>query len=582
MGEEKQQPPSHWHIITPIKRQIAVAMTIAVFSVLCSLLSICALAWLVRASLPAEAVQWRWFMSALGFAVAAYLLRGLAFKRSHLAAFALEPILRGRLVRHLATLPLGTIQQQGAAAMAKVILDDVRDLHVFVADSTPLYARAYAAPLLTMLILLWLDLRLALLACAVLAVGMLILGLVMKNSTDISQRYNAAREQVNQAVIEFVQAMPVVRTFDSGKASFGRYEAALDSYLSILLRWYRQSGVASRLSLQILNPMPTLLALLWAGLFWLWHDSLDFSVWLACLLLGTGMAEAMMPYMALYHQIDKAKISIARIHEVMSLPPLPLSPQPQSPRDASVAFVNVDFSYPGRSRPALSAVSFQVESGSFTALVGASGAGKSTVARLIPRFWDVSAGRVEVGGVDVRDIDPQVLMQHVAFVFQDNFLFSASIADNIRLGSPDTPLDAVIAAAKAAQAHAFISALPQGYDTPVGERGANLSGGQRQRITIARAILQNRPILVLDEATAFADAENEALLMQALANLMRGKTVLMIAHRLAGIQHADQILVFADGKLVEAGAPAKLLAQNGAYSALWQAYQQAQQWHIQA
>jgi ATP-binding cassette subfamily B protein len=218
--------------------------------------------------------------------------------------------------------------------------------------------------------------------------------------------------------------------------------------------------------------------------------------------------------------------------------------------------------------------------GSVTALVGRSGAGKSTVARLIPRFWDVTEGRTLVGGADVRAMSTDTLMGQVAFVFQDSFLFSGSIADNIRLGLPEATLDAVTAAARAAQAHDFIQALPQGYDTPAGERGVFLSGGQRQRITIARAILQNRPILVLDEATAYADPENEAALVAALSALIQGKTVIVVAHRLATIRDADQILVFDRGRLAEKGRHDDLVARGGTYAGLWQGYEQTQRWAL--
>ncbi|WP_264480588.1 ABC transporter ATP-binding protein [Psychrobacter sp. I-STPA6b] len=583
--------PSHWQIIEPVKSGIYVAMAFAVLGVACSLGAMLALAFLFRSSFAGSGadfgigsadavVQWHWFWWAVGFVVLGFLFRGLAFRRSHLSAFRLEVVLREQLSEHLARLPLGTLSMQGTSALSKVLQDDVKDLHAFVADSTPLYARAYASPLLAFALMLWIDWRLALVALAVLVVGMVGLSLVMSQSVDIQKEYNSAREQVVQAVVEFVQAMPVVRTFDGGQASFGRYEQALSHYLQILMTWWKRSGTASRLSMIVLHPLPTLVAILWAGLYWWWHGQLAFDTWLAILLLGTGMAEAIMPYMALYHLIEQAKVGIARIVEVQNLAELPICRNPQTPQDGSVVFEQVSFCYENRQKNALNEVSFRVPSGSFTALVGGSGAGKSTVARLIPRFWDVDSGAVKVGGVDVREIAPEVLMQQVAFVFQDNFLFSGSILDNIRLGLPDKSLDEVIQASKLAQADEFIQALPQGYDTLVGERGASLSGGQRQRITIARAILQDRPILVLDEATAFADAENEALLMQALHNLMQGKTVLMIAHRLASVQDADQILVFDKGNLVEAGTPQQLLAQDGAYADLWQAYQQAQHWQI--
>lgn len=474
-------------------------------------------------------------------------------------------------------MPLGFLHDRGAAALTKVMQDDVRGLHVFVAESTPLYARAYAAPLLTLAVLLFVDWKLALVAAGVLAFGMVIFGLVMRGAGESTAAYNAAREQVNIAVVEFVQAMPVVRTFDGGETSFGCYQRALDDYLQMLLGWYHSVGGSARSGMLILNPMPTLVVLLWAGFYWWQADALPFATWLAVLLIGTGMAEALLPYISLYHLIEQGKISAARIIEVLEAPELPLLEPPETPQDACVSFAHVHFRYPGREENALTDISFTAPAGSLTALVGSSGAGKTTVARLIPRFWDADSGEIRIGGADIRHLAPEALMAQVAFVFQDNFLFSGTIADNIRLGTPDASDAEVEAAACAAQCHDFITALPEGYHTAVGERGATLSGGERQRITIARAILQNRPILILDEATAFADAENEALLMRALAALMQDKTVLMIAHRLA-----TQILVFDHGRLAEQGDHAALIAQNGRYARLWQASQIAQNWQIGA
>lgn len=580
MADLRKKILSHWDIISPVKKGVYRVMGMAVVGVLCSLLSVYALAYVVHHYIETSSLPWTWFGVSLALVIIAFLARGTAFKQSHAIAFNLEVIVRQQITQHLAKVSLGVLSEQGSSALAKVIQEDVRSLHTFVADAIPLYAKSYVSPLITFVLLLWIDWRLALVALIVLVVGMLILGSVMKRAQNISKQYYQAQENVHQSVVEFVQAMPVVRTFDGGQRSFGRYEKALDRYLTVLVKWYRQNGTPARLSMIILNPMPTLIALLWAGAYWVWHDDLAFSTWLAILLLGTGMAESLMPYMSLYHLIEKVKISVARISEVQSLPTLPFSSSPEKIKNASVRFEHVDFSYPQRDQKALEDISFYVPSGSFTALVGGSGAGKSTIAQLILRFWDVGAGSVSVGDVDVRHLDYADLMEHVAFVFQDNFLFSGTIADNIQLGQKDKGMDDIIAAAKAAQAHDFIQCLPDGYRTYVGERGASLSGGQRQRITIARAILQNRPILVLDEATAFSDAENEARLMKALHHLMQGRTVLMIAHRLATIQHADQILVFDEGKLVESGNQQALLAKKGHYARLWQAYQQARSWKI--
>lgn len=579
------QPPatdSPWRIMAPVRERVGLAMALACASAALGVGALACLALALRALLLAPG-QWPWApMLALALCtVAAFVLRLLAFDVSHHAAFRLEVLLRTQLAAHLARLPLGRAQALGAGPVAKVMHDDVQALHVFVADSTPLLARACAAPLAALAALLWLDWRLALAALAVPALGFALMALVVGGSREVSARYNAAREQVAAAIVEFVQAMPVVRTFDTGSASFGRYQAALAAYRQVLRHWYASVRFVARFSIAILSMLPTLAVLLGLGAWLLAGGRLTFDVWVAALLLGAGLAESLMPLMSLHHLIEKAKLSVGRIQRLLAEPPLPEVAAPGAqPQDASVVFDNVHFSYEAGGAPALQGVSFTAPAGRVTALVGPSGAGKSTVARLIPRFWDVSAGRVLVGGADVREMRADTLMQQVAFVFQDTFLFAGSIADNIRLGCPEAGMDAVMAAARAAQAHDFIMALPQGYDSPAGERGVQLSGGQRQRITIARAILQGRPILVLDEATAFADPENEAALVQALAALMRGKTVLLVAHRLATVQDADQILVFDQGRLLEQGRHAALLARGGRYARLWHSWEQAQGWRL--
>lgn len=572
-----------WSIMDPVRHQIRYAMVLSTISSLLGLVTMGLLALTIQ-SLILHPGQWPWgyMLGVLGCTVGTYTARLGAFNQSHYAAFRLERMLRMSLSERLANVSMGYVQSQGAGALTKVIHDDVKALHVFVADSTPLYARAYVTPVVTFGLLLWIDWRLALATLAVLALGFAVLSRALRRRTEMARLYNEAREQVSGSIVEFVQAMPVVRTFDSGNTTFGRYQQALDAYLAMLTRWYRESGFAARFSWVILSPMPTLAVVLWLGAWLVGYHQLDPIRWLAVLLLCTGMAESIMPAMMLRHMIEKVKLSIVRIQDVMKAPEQAVDNKDGGgvPQDASVRFEDVTFRYNAADAEALSHVSFTVEPGTITALVGPSGAGKSTVAKLIPRFWDVCQGRILIGGVDIRRIDTNVLLRQVAFVFQDSFLFADSIAANIRLGTPDADMDQVIAAARAAQAHDFIMTLPEGYDTRVGERGIFLSGGQRQRITIARALLQNRPILVLDEATAFADPENEAALIEALSRLMQGKTVIMVAHRLATIRDADQIIVFDRGQQVESGTHVDLLAHNGIYARLWNNYQTAQNWSL--
>lgn len=575
--------PSPCRILQPVRRRIRLAMLASGLGALAGMAALGLLA-LALAALLHTPGQWPWppLAAALACTIAAYLLRLKANSVAHFAAFRLEVLLRTRLSEHLARLPLGELQRLGAGGATKVVQDDVKALHVFVADSTPLYARGYAMPVMTLLVLLWLDWRLALAALAVLVFGFGVLSVAMRDRAERVRGYTAARERVGSAVVEFVQAMPVVRSFDTGRLSFGRYQQALDDYLAVLIDWYRSAGFPARFSLAVLNPMPTLAVLVALGAWLHAGGTLDLPVWIAVLLLGSGMAEAMMPMMMIAHMVDKARLSIDRIEQVLAMPPLP-QPAPgeiATPGAPTVEFRDVHFRYDAAAAPALDGVSFIAAAGQVTALVGPSGAGKSTVARLIPRFWDVDSGQVLVGGVDVRALDDASLMAQLAFVFQDSFLFSGSIADNIRLGRPDASDTAVTDAARLAQAHDFISALPDGYATLVGERGLRLSGGQRQRLTIARALLLDRPILVLDEATAYADPENEAALVDALSALMRGRTVLMVAHRLSTVRDADQILVFDHGRLAERGQHAALVAHDGIYAGLWRDFEQARDWSL--
>ncbi|ACZ12589.1 ABC transporter ATP-binding protein [Sulfurospirillum deleyianum] len=583
MQEEKR---GLWAIMAPVKKEIQMAILLSVLGGTLLVVDMALLAYVMHIPLRESVVFLGLHVSFLGafallgiIAIGSFWFSKYAFLVSHHGAFKLEEILRKRLIEHLAHIPLGHIISTGSGALKKVLLDDVKNLHAFVADSTPMIGKSIATPMASLIALVWIDWRLALASSVVLVLGGVIMGVVMQDSVEHRKNYDASQEQINRAVIEFVQAMGVVRTFDDGSSSFKRYAEALLSYKECLKAWINETAVSAKIGMMILSPMPTLLVVGGVGSYFIAHQSLSFAPFIAALLISTGMADAMMPLMWMSNFIKKSQASANRIQEIMAITSLSYPAQTLIPNDASVVFENVSFAYEGHTQ-VLHNVSFQAPSGSVTALIGPSGAGKSTVAKLIPRFWDVNEGRILVGGVDVRSIDAWVLMEHISFVFQDTFLFYDTLKANIKMANPNASDDAVIEAAKAAQIHDFIMSLPQGYETLAGDRGTRLSGGQKQRLTIARAILRNAPIVILDEATAFADPENEEEIVKALANLTKDKTVIIIAHRLSTIKDVDQIIVFDKGRIKECGKHETLLAQKGLYAMLWENYEQAQHWDL--
>jgi len=576
-----------WAITKPVSGYIKTALMLSAVGGILSIVSFAFLAYLIvlitdtnQMFLGFRLSFYKAFVVLSIITIAAFLLRKYSFVVSHLGAFKLEEILRKRLIAHLAKVPLGYTVTTGTGALKKVILDDVKNLHAFVADTTPMIGKAVATPAASMTALLVIDWRLAAAAFGVLILGASLMKAVMNDSVSHRKKYEQSQAEINKAVIEFVQAMPVVRTFDDGSSSFKRYHTALHTYKKNLKEWIASTSVPAKIAMMILSPMPTLLAVLLTGTYFVQSGSLDFASLIAALLISTGMSDALMPIMWMSNFVKKSQAAAFRIQEVLNLPALVLTHNDIQNNTYDVAFENVSFRYENRDEYALKNINFFAKQNSITALVGSSGAGKSTVAKLLPRFWDASEGSITIGGIDIRDMKYETLMQNVSFVFQDTFLFNDTIFNNIKLAKEDATYEDVIAAAKAAQIDDFIVSLPKGYDTVAGDRGSFLSGGQKQRITIARAILRDTPIVVLDEATAFADPENEEKIIKAMTYLMQNKTVIIIAHRLSTITDVDQILVMNEGTIVERGTHQELLKQNGNYATLWQKYQKAQTWDM--
>ena len=510
---------------------------------------------------------------------------------AHSAAFDAEYNLKLQIVEHLGRIPLGRLEALGTGRVNKVMDESVGAIEGFLAHSLPDTAAAFTAPVAIVVLLFVFDWRfgLAAVACVVAAFGVEAAGFSNKAITGKMRRHLVNQERMTNATVEYVRGMPVVKTFGQTAESFGRLSAAVRAYtdlaLDVALFWQSlMPAFTAIINNAYLFVLPVGIAL-GAGLSGAEFRpfALDFIFYLLFVPSIAGALNKMM-----YISEDSMIIAshLARIDEVLGIPALSV-PSPAAarvPERFDVVLDDVSFSYGAEGEKdaplALDGVSLSVPEGTTCALVGPSGAGKSTVASLVARFWDVSAGAVRIGGVDVRDIDPDELMGCVSLVFQDVHLFRASMLENIRMARPDATREEVVEAARAAQADAFIRALPQGYDTVYGSEGVHLSGGEAQRVSIARAILADRPVVVLDEATAFSDPENEHLIQKAFERLMAGRTVIMIAHRLSTVAGADQIVVIDGGRVAERGRHEDLLAARGTYARMWERYTQALSWGI--
>ncbi|MCG3652941.1 ABC transporter ATP-binding protein [Aliarcobacter butzleri] len=585
----KKQKVGLWAIMSPVKFKIRLAMLLASIGAISLISSLLLLSLtlsniLINTPLIIFGIELDLIKTILLLAILtiiAFVSRLAGFIVSHLGAFHLEQILRINLSQHLATVPLGYIISNGSGTLKKVMQDDVKTLHTFVADSTPMIAKSIVAPISTLIILLIIDYRFALATLSVFILGWITMAFSMRDSKTLRIKYEKSQSNINKAVIEFAQAMPVVRTFDDGTTSFKRYNDALLEYKTNLQHWMNISAFSAKLGMIILSPLPTLIAVLITGIYLLNFGTLELFAFISALFLSTGMADAMMPLMWINNHIKKSQASALRIQEVLEIKSLEIPKETKSIKTYDIEFENVSFKYDSVEKYALKNISFKAKEGSVTALVGPSGAGKSTVAKLIPRFWDVTSGEIKIGDVNIKELSSETLMNTVSFVFQDTFLFQDTIYNNIKMANEKATKEDIVNACKAAQIHDFIESLPDGYETLAGDRGTNLSGGQKQRITIARAILRNTPIIVLDEATAFADPENEEEIVKALANLTINKTVIMIAHRLSTIKDSDQIIVFDEGKISEIGKHDELLEKQGIYSKLWSNYEKASSWNLE-
>ena len=504
----------------------------------------------------------------------AFLLSGIL---SHIAAFNILYGLRKTITEKVGILPMGYLSHRNSGAFKKIISDDVERIETFVAHQIPDFVKAVALPLLTLGYLFSEDWRLALISCLPLLVLVVIMPLMFgSKNQNLTQKYHHSLEEMSAGIVEYVRAMPVMKIFQQSAETFDKYGKKVLTFHRFVSEWIRHSSPPFAIFMSFAsNAMLPVLAL---GLYLYFHNGLTLATLLFFLILGTGYMRPVFAMSNMAMQLQLIEQGVQQIDKILEAPVLPETQTPQEPSHYDIRFDKVSFAYDGE-HYVLNDINFIAKEGSITALVGPSGAGKSTVGQLLSRFWDVQEGNISIGGVDIRQLSTEKLMQMVSFVFQDSFMFAQTMYENIRMGMNKTK-EEVIAAAQAAQIHDFIMSLPKGYDTLFGQQGVHLSGGEQQRFQLARAILKNAPILVLDEATAFADPENEYKIQQAFSELIKGKTVLVIAHRLSTITTADQIIVFEKGEINAIGTHNELLQSSELYQRMWNAHNRAKEWNI--
>ncbi len=525
-----------------------------------------------------ELAYWGWM--AVLFAVGNIALYFAALMCTHIAAFRTARNIRYAGVAHLMKLPLGFFTGKQSGQLRKIIDDNAALTEDLLAHKLPDLTAAVVTPAAALVLLFVFDWRMGALCLLTMVLAILcMMSMMGGKNAGFFHRYQREIEKMSGEAVEYVRGIPVVKVFQQTVYSFKAFYQAIQSYSDLASQYAMSCRNGQTAFLTCINGGFALLipaALLLAGGDG-WAVLADFIFYALFAPACGGMINRIM-YAS--ESVMEANESMMKLDEILSQQPLPEAVRSQKPRDHTVVFDQVTFRYPGAERPALDHVSFTVPEGSVVGLVGPSGGGKSTAAALIPRFWDVESGSVKIGGVDVRNMDSRELMRQVAFVFQDTRLFKVSILENIRMARPSATLEEILAAARAAQCGDILEKLPQGIDTVVGAQGVYLSGGEAQRIALARAILKDAPIVVLDEATAFADPENEALIQKAFWELTRGKTVLMIAHRLSTVRDADNILVVEKGSIWEQGTHDQLEAQDGLYAKMWQDYRQAAAWKV--
>ncbi len=516
------------------------------------------------------------------FALISIVIYVGALMCSHLSAFRIAGNMRKTLMEHIAKLPLGFIGEMGSGKIRRIVNDSSAATETYLAHQLPDMAGAITTPLGMIVMLFLFDWRFGLICLVPVILGFAAMfKMAGPKMADDMKNYQNALADMNNEAVEYVRGVPVVKTFGQTVHTFKRFRGSIDSYYKFCIAYCKKCRMPMLMYTVFINSAFAFLitlALILAG-----GEAVSQSLLLSFIfyvIFTPVIATSMTKVLFMSENGMVVNDALTRIHSILDLKPLPDASKRESPKDNSVEFKNVSFRYSGTKNDAIRNVSFKVHPGETVALVGPSGGGKSTAAGLISRFWDVTGGEIKVGGVNVKHIKKSELMETVSYVFQDSRLLKASIFENVRLAKPNASRKEVESALHKAQCDDIIAKLPDGIDTVIGTKGVYLSGGEQQRIAIARVMLKNAPIIVLDEATAFADPENESLVQRAFEELSKDKTVIMIAHRLTTVRNADRIFVLKDGKIEEFGTHNQLSQSDGLYAKMWQDYQTSIGWKV--
>ena len=566
----------------PCRGKMAASVVLAILSVAGGFVPYLGVYQIIRLFLERQA-DWDGILFWCGVCLAGYAVKvagyALSTMLAHVSAYTLLEGLRLQAADRLMGAPLGEVESRPIGAMKSTIVDRIEDIEPPLAHMIPELSSNILLPLVVVAAMFSIDWRMGLALLATIPFALIPMAFGMRSYNKNYAAYMEANAHVNSVIVEYVEGIQVVKAFSQGERSYQKFAQAVSSFKAFTMDWYRCTWASMNLCLSILPT--TLLGTLPMGIYLYQAGVLDPAQVTLCLMMALGIVTPLMSATAFINSIKSMQFAVKDTRELLDLPQLSQAEQDAPLNDCDIQLHDVSFSYGGSDgKEVLHHLDLTIPQGKFTALVGPSGGGKSTIARLAARFWDVTGGSITLGGRDIRELPLKQLSREISFVTQDNFLFDCSLKENIRLGKPGASDEEVFAAARAAQCEEFIGRLEHGWDTAAGDAGKQLSGGERQRIAIARAILKDAPIVILDEATAFTDPENEDKIQRSIMALSKGKTLLVIAHRLSTIQNADQIVVLEKGQIVDRGTQRELLSRCPLYQMLWAAHVGAQTWAV--